>query len=329
MKSRVLRVAFHQALSKWQYLVGSNETLYEVGIGAWRKLVSSLPVRKHLVVCADSPDSPLSLPHESRVLVTTVNDAGLDHFEEVSRAAEALASAPDVADVFEAMSKGGDRYHFRLPLNPRDVTDPRNAVFVKFALQPRIAGLVQKHFRMPFRLNEVTVLLDRPTSDPPAESQLWHRDPDDWITVSVFVYLSSVGTDTAPFCYIPLDQSRRLYGKVGKFRQFPTWHLISDTTMEEFVPREHWVEVTGPKGTLTFIDSASCYHRGKQAVSAGRLSMHLIFTSTLTRMELPERWEHLIPRESERKYASESPLYQVASAIPLRAAGTERMESEE
>jgi hypothetical protein len=328
LKSRALRLAFHEALSKWQYLVGSNEALYELGIGVWRKIVPSLPVRKHLLVCDDNPDSPLSLPYQSRVLVTTVDDAKLDHFEAVSREAEALANAPDVENVFAAMTKGGDRYHFRLPLNPRDVTDPRNAVFVKFALQPRILGLVRKHFRMPFRLNEVTVLLDRPTSGPAVESQLWHRDPDDWITVSVFVYLSSVGTDTAPFCYIPLDQSRKLYGKVGKFRQFPTWHLISDATMEALVPRKQWVEVIGQRGTVTFIDSASCYHRGKQAVSAGRLSMHLIFTSPLSRMELKEDWDHLLPRESERKYASESPLYQVASSAPLRG-GSERSGSPE
>src|SRR5258706_2464879 len=96
LKSRAVRLAFHQALSKWQYLVGSNETLYELGIGAWRKLVSNLPIREHLVVCDDNPDSPLSLPPESRVLVTTVNDAGLDHFEEGSRQAEAPGSAPDV-----------------------------------------------------------------------------------------------------------------------------------------------------------------------------------------------------------------------------------------
>jgi hypothetical protein len=316
--SRVGRWSLHQALSKWQYFFSTNATLHELGLAAWRKVVSGLPVRDTLLVCDPRATSPLEVPRDSRVLVTSVRDAQLDHFDEVLTEAESLARAPDVEETFAAMTAGRDRYHFRLPLNPRDVTDPRNDVFVKFAMQPRIAGMVQKYFRIPCRLHEVTVLLDRPTPGPPAESQNWHRDPDDFLTVSLFVYLSDVTSVAAPFCYIPLEQSRKLYGKVGAFREFPTWHVIPDETMESIVPREHWIEVEGPKGTIVCIDSASCYHRGKQSTAARRLSMHLIFTSTMTRMELMESDEELRRTECERVHASESPRYSVASSAPQR-----------
>lgn len=314
LKSRTVRSWAHDALSAWQYVARDNESLYELGLSAWRGIVSRAPVRDHLALCDPTARSPLSLPNDSRVLVTTVGDAKLDYFDDVLREARALAAAPDVDSVFDAMIRGGDRYDFRLHLNPKDVRDPRNATFLKFALQPRIAGLARQYLKVPCQLGECTVMLDRPTDSAPRESQNWHRDPDDWTTLSVFVYLSDVTTDTAPFCYVPLPESRKVYGKVGKFRQFETWHVISDETMERMVPREQWVEVTGPTGTVTFIDSASCYHRGKRAESARRLSLHLIFTSTLSRMEMKRPWKRLLEPDSRRLYASESPGYTVASA---------------
>lgn len=319
-KFRAVRSSVYRAMNTWQYLSGSRVRLYELGISAWRKMVSSLPVRDHQLVCDADATSPLSMPNETRALVTTVRDANLEHFDEVLHEAERLAGAPDVEEVFDAMTKGGDRYQYRLPLNPRDVTDPRNAVFVKFALQPKIAGLVANYFRMPCQLNEAKVLLYRPTSGSPLASQNWHRDPEDWMTVSVIVYLNEVGAGAAPFCYVPLNHSRKLYGRSGRFREFRDWRVTPDTVMEKMVPREHWVEVTGPKGTVVFIDSASCYHRGKQAVSGRRLSLQLIFTSTFTRMDLMEKeWARLLRPESERKYAFESPLYSIASSSPLRS----------
>jgi len=191
---------------------------------------------------------------------------------------------------------------------------------VKFAMQPRIAGLARKYLRVPCRLSEVTVMLDRPTTSAPRESQNWHRDPDDWSQLSAFVYLSDVDSRTAPFCYVPLPESRRLYGKVGRFRTFDTWHVIPDGAMERFISRAHWNEVVGPKGTVTFIDSAACYHRGKRAEAGPRLSLHLIFTSTLSRMEMRSPWGDLVSGEPRRIYASESPAYTVASAAPRRGA---------
>lgn len=300
----------------WQYAAGANEPLYELGLAAWRGVVSRAPVRENACICDPLARSLLALPRDSRALVTSVNDANLDHFDGVLREARALASAPDIENVFEAMSRGRDRYSFRLHLNPRDVRDPRNATFVKFALQPKIAGLAAQSLRVPCQLSEVSILLDRPTPEPPRESQNWHRDPDDWVTMSAFVYLSDVDTNTAPYCYVPLDKSRKLYDKVGKFRKFPTWHVIDDETMEQVIPRKHWIEVIGPTGTVTFIDAASCYHRGKQAATGRRLSMHLIFTSVLSRMEMNQPWERL-QDASQRMYASESPRYMVASAAPL------------
>lgn len=318
LKSRTVRSLAHDALSAWQYLARDSVALNELGLRAWRGMLRHAPARKHLVLCDPAARSPLALPHDSRALVTSVDQAKLEHFDDVLREARALAGAPDVERAFDAMIRARDRYKFRLHLNPRDVGDPRNATFVRFALQPRIAGLARQYLRVPCRLSEVTVMLDRPTTEAPRESQNWHRDPDDWSQLSVFLYLSDVGTDTAPFCYVPLNESRKLYGRVGRFRQFETWHVIPDAVMERFVPREHWTEVVGPTGTVTFIDSAACYHRGKRSVAGPRLSLHLIFTSTLSRMEMKSSWKQLLERESARVYASESPGYAVASAMPRK-----------
>jgi hypothetical protein len=315
LTSRVARRSAYHALSAWQYLVGSNEPLYQLGLAAWKRLVTTLPVRPHLLVCDPQARSPLALPEDSRALVTTVAEAKLDHFDEVLAHGERLASAPDIPPVFEAMTNGNDRYHFRLPLNPRDVTDPRNDVFVKFALQPRIAGLVQRYFGVPCHLNEVRLLLSRPTpGHAPSGPQHWHRDPDDWMTVSVFVYLTDVDEGTAPFCYVPLQHSRSLYGRAGMFRQLA--RITPDHVMETVVPREHWVEVTGPKGTVVFLDSASCYHRGKQARSGQRLCLQLVFCSTWSRMDLIDEGFRLSRPEWERRHTYESPDYAIESSAP-------------
>lgn len=322
-ESRRVRLGAYHALSAWQYLAGSNAPMYGIGIRAWKRLASSLPVRRHLLLCGAGAESPLSLPEDTRAFVTSAREAKLQHFDDVVREAEKLASSADIDATFEAMTRGGDRYHYRLHLNPRDVTDPRNAVFAKFALQPKIAGLVRNYFGIPCRLNEIRILLDRPTPDPPSGAQNWHRDPDDWMTVSVITYLCDVGAETAPFCYLPFRESRRLYGKVGKFREFSSWRVANDAAMEKMCPREHWVEVTGPKGTMIFLDSASCYHRGKKAVSGRRLCLQLVFTSTFSRMDLLEKWDRLRRPDFERRHAFESPAYSIPSSshvLPVREA---------
>lgn len=318
-ESRKLRLGAFHALSTWQYLAGSNVPMYRMGIGAWKRVASSLPVRPHLLTCGADAESPLALPERDRALVTTADRADLDHFDDVSREAEKLAGSPDVDKAFDAMTRGGDRYHYRLHLNPRDVTDPRNAVFAKFALQPKIAGLVQQYFGIPCRLNEIRVLVDRPTPGPPSASQNWHRDPDDWMTVFVVTYLRDVAADTGPFCYLPFRESRKLYGKAGRFRESPSWRVTEDAQMEKICPRRHWVEVSGPKGTMIFLDSASCYHRGKKPVSGRRLSLQLVFTSTFSRMDLLEKWDRLRRPDFERRHPFESPAYSIPSSSHVHA----------
>jgi len=152
LKSLTVRSWAHDALGAWQYVARGNESLYELGLSAWRSVVSRAPVRDHLALCNPTARSPLSLPEDSRALVTTVGDAKLDHFDDVLCEARALAAAPDVDSVFDAMIRDGDRYDFRLHLNPKDVRDPRNATFVRFAIQPRIAGLARQYLKVPCQL---------------------------------------------------------------------------------------------------------------------------------------------------------------------------------
>ena len=69
---------------------------------------------------------------------------------------------------------------------------PSDNVFVQFAMQPALVGIVAAYLGELPKLTDVLLTLSKPGMPNLAYSQLWHRDFDDVHTIKIFVYLTDV-----------------------------------------------------------------------------------------------------------------------------------------
>ena len=83
---------------------------------------------------------------------------------------------------------------------------PPDEPLLKVALDQRLLEIVAAYLEMWPRLFSISAWLNYPTDQPPAVSQLWHRDPEDLRLLKVFIYLSDVKEHSGPFLYIPRTQ---------------------------------------------------------------------------------------------------------------------------
>lgn len=163
-------------------------------------------------------------------------------------------------------------------LGERPRLDP-NDIFVRFALQRPVLQIANAYFGMYTRLRYYNVWHTFATHIPPRDSQLWHRDPEDYYILKMFVYLSDVGEDAGPVIYAPGSHL-----KIGLARE-PSYNKkkgdakrSDDSQMAEALPPEKWVQALGPRGTIIFADTRG-YHKGGLARERDRLMYLCMFTS--------------------------------------------------
>lgn len=188
-------------------------------------------------------------------------------------------------------------------LGARPVLDP-NTVYARFALQKPILQIANAYFGMYTWLRYYNVWHTFATQGPARESQLWHRDREDYFILKVFVYLSEVDDGAGPFTYAAGSHHK------GKLRREPSYFLeehirrSTDQQMAEVVPAERWVKGVGPKGTIIFADTRG-YHKGGLARERDRIMYTCLFTSRTSQSK--DFWERTdsmtLPQDEEQVFA--------------------------
>jgi hypothetical protein len=145
-----------------------------------------------------------------------------------------------------------------------------DSIFVRFALQRNVVGLLTSYLGELPQLTDVLLTYSTPSDDALAYSQLWHRDYDDVRTLKVFAYLTDV-TDVAdgPFTYLPGSHS----DKVG----FTLRSHLSDAKFFERAPRDGVEQVRAPRFSVFLCETSRCYHMGSR-VAPGH--SRLMYTAT-------------------------------------------------
>ena len=104
-------------------------------------------------------------------------------------------------------------------------------------------------------------------------AQLFHYDLDRQKFLKIFFYLTDVGPDNGPHCYVRGSHAH-------KPRQFYADRRFSDDEVARAFPAQDIREVHGPAGTIVAGDTL-CLHKGKPLVSGSRLIFQLEFTLSL------------------------------------------------
>lgn len=152
------------------------------------------------------------------------------------------------------------------------------SVYARFALERNILGVANAYLGMRSRLRYYNVWHAFPSSLEARESQLWHRDREDYLIVKVFLYLSDVEEGAGPFNYARGSHPKgNLRGEAGYFLEGEV-RRSTDSQMARVVPRERWFKGVGPKGSLIFADTRG-YHCGGLARSSARIMYTAMFTS--------------------------------------------------
>lgn len=162
-------------------------------------------------------------------------------------------------------------------LGPHPALDAQQ-VYCRFALDRAVLDVANGYFGMLTRLRYFNIWHTLATSNEARESQLWHRDREDFLILKVFVYLSDVTHEAGPFTYAPGTHPK------GAFRREPAYTLegrvrrSTDEQMAGVVPAAKWIEALGARGTVVFADTRG-YHKGGLARGRDRLMYTCMFTS--------------------------------------------------
>ncbi|MCB7128039.1 MAG: phytanoyl-CoA dioxygenase family protein [Candidatus Brocadiales bacterium] len=199
----------------------------------------------------------------------------------------------EVQEMLRGGHSGSGRKEFFYPLFAGDYE--AGSPFIQLALQPRLLEVVNRYMGMRSYLRSVEAWLNFPTPGVAKETQLWHRDGDDFMNVKVFVYLTDVDENNGPFCFIPrthltgdLNAAQDLVGKDGEVIVKAGCHIgkvpagtggrVTDEDMAKAIPKEHWKVCTAPAKTVVVADTTA-YHRGLKPVTGHRLLLQLQYTS--------------------------------------------------
>lgn len=140
-------------------------------------------------------------------------------------------------------------------------------VFARIALHPNALAVANGYMRMRTTLRALDLWLTRPLPGEAIQTQLWHRDGDDYMNVKMFVLFTDVTDAAGPFVYAPGTHP------LGSRRTLPERdeHGRSvDEQMAAVVPPERWLYARGTPGTVVFADTCG-YHKQQKPTSDERL----------------------------------------------------------
>jgi hypothetical protein len=230
------------------------------------------------------------------IAIATVEDLGAqDAFEELEKAVWVLETSlsSTINQTHEQADPSGFKTSLLALLGPRPVLDPQD-IFVRFGLQPVILNLVNAYLGMYVRLRAFNVWHNFPSSLPPRNPQLWHRDPEDRDLVKLFVYLTDVTDGPGPLTYaLGTHSLGSIQSRPRASRAEGTGALRStDEQTSVVVPKARWLTTMGPKGTVVLADTRG-YHKTGLTRDRDRILYTCMFTSQAS--PFPEHFERKTP----------------------------------
>jgi hypothetical protein len=153
--------------------------------------------------------------------------------------------------------------------------------------------------------HDVSAWVNLPTEGEAIESQLWHRDPEDYHVVKTFFYLDDVDEKTGPFNYVRGSHSRSPLG--FKRPMYKDNVRVTDEGMETAYPRSEWKQCVGLADTLIIADTVG-FHKGGKPENRNRILVTMTYTSAN-----PLMGRHLVLSNKPTWHLS--PLQQKAIAL--------------
>jgi hypothetical protein len=154
-------------------------------------------------------------------------------------------------------------------------------VFMRIALHPNVLAVANRYMEMRTVLRALDLWLTGPTPGPAIQTQLWHRDGDDFMNMKLFVLFTDVTIAAGPFCYAPRTHP------LGSRRDLPERDdhgRSTDEQMARIVPDDEWIVAEGTPGTIVLADTCG-YHKQIKPTGEQRLLMMSQYVSGAAHVE--------------------------------------------
>jgi hypothetical protein len=135
----------------------------------------------------------------------------------------------------------------------------------RLATHPEVLRVVSRYMAMLPILHRINLLYSANDEEVEHSSQFFHLDPEDVIMTKIFVYVENVDRETGPTTALPADRSTRVRRAID-YRN----SRVPDEVLAEHGGSEHLVELTGPAGTMAFLDACRCFHMGSRKAARPR-----------------------------------------------------------
>lgn len=146
---------------------------------------------------------------------------------------------------------------------------------------PRLVDLIEAYLGCVPTLYSVNAWWSHPNDKPEMTNvQYFHRDTDDWRFLTLFIYLTDVGSDGGPHQVVPgshsLDGMKKLVRQASWWPRFDVEQSFVDDMGEEFSAKcerlfsEVAAELVGPAGSMYLVNTLAL-HRGLVPSRTSRL----------------------------------------------------------
>ena len=175
----------------------------------------------------------------------------------------ALSRAEELADKHLVAAKP---FYFNV-LHRNDIRSMPE--LVKFTLSPAMLKILSPYYGLVPNLSHIGIFLSAHTGSLDNKgTQHGHFDNHDRRHVKMFCYLNDVSSDDGPLTFLPADKSLWFRRKTGRIiRSHP---VRDDNEWRKYFSERDLVEVTGPAGTVAFLNTTDCLHFGSRCRPGGR-----------------------------------------------------------
>ena len=140
-------------------------------------------------------------------------------------------------------------------------------------------------------------------------TRIWHRDREDVRTLKIALYVNDVDEEGGPFQIVDPEFQRAVDSQLS-------WRYasVSDAKLQDMARRHDDTgkptlrSLTGAAGTVFFVDTARCHHRGKPPTLRDRSAIYFSYFS-----RTPKH-----PYFCERSGLSRTQLIEIAEQLPER-----------
>ena len=188
---------------------------------------------------------------------------GIDLFNEVIEFYNEFLSNPEIVDRMTRIAKGNpiqDRskwyeiihyQHLKRALNLDDA-------LIKLYMKDVLIEMAENFYgHLPRVRNIVSWLHPQNAIQSERNSQVWHRDQEDYKIFKVFINFSNIGPNNGPTKYVKETQHGGRYEDITN-----NMNGQSTSTFKYPIPEENIVDITGEAGTIHFMNTNGLHKGG-------------------------------------------------------------------